>query len=62
MLFRSPPMSLKQLAVNGSDISTLGITGKKIGEVLGFLLEQVIDGNCENDRDSLIALIRNKYL
>ncbi|MBP3335051.1 MAG: HD domain-containing protein [Ruminiclostridium sp.] len=57
-----PPMSLKQLAVNGSDISKLGITSKKIGEVLGFLLEQVIDGNCENDRDSLIALIRNKYL
>ena len=56
------PMSLKQLEVNGSDVSKLGITGKKIGEALGFLLEQVIDGNCENDRDSLITLIKNKYL
>ena len=55
-------MSLKQLKVSGSDISELGITGKKIGEALSFLLEQVIDGNCENNRNSLLALIRNKYL
>lgn len=56
------PMSLKQLKVSGSDVSELGITGKKIGEALSFLLEQVIDGNCENNRNSLLALIRNKYL
>lgn len=61
-LENEPPMSLKQLKVSGSDISELGITGKKIGEALSFLLEQVIDGNCKNNRNSLLALIRNKYL
>ena len=55
-------MSLKQLKVSGSDISELGITGKKIGEALSFLLEQVVNGNCENDKDSLLALIENNYL
>ena len=55
-------MSLKQLKINGSDISKLGISGRAIGEALDFLLEQVIDGNCENDRDSLLTLIKNNYL
>ena len=27
-----------------------------------FLLEQVVNGNCENDKDSLLALIENNYL
>ena len=61
-LENEPPMSLKQLKVSGSDISELGITGKKIGEALSFLLEQVVNGNCENDKDSLLALIENNYL
>lgn len=55
-------MSLKQLKVNGSDISRLGFTGKEIGQALNFLLEQVVNGNCENDKDSLLALIENNYL
>lgn len=61
-LENEPPMNLKQLKVNGSDISMLGITGREIGEALSFLLEQVIDGNCENDKDSLLTLIKNKYM
>lgn len=61
-LENEPPMSLKQLKVNGSDISKLGISGREIGEALSFLLGQVIDGNCENDKDSLLTLIKSKYL
>lgn len=61
-LQNEPPMSLKQLKVNGSDISRLGFTGKEIGKALNFLLEQVVNGNCENDKDSLLALIENNYL
>lgn len=61
-LENEPPMSLKQLKVNGSDISKLGISGRIIGEALSFLLGQVIDGNCENDKDSLLTLIKSKYL
>lgn len=61
-LQNEPPMSLKQLKVNGSDISRLGFTGKEIGKALNFLLEQVVNGNCKNDKDSLLALIENNYL
>lgn len=61
-LENEPPMDLKQLKVNGSDISQLGISGRKIGEALSFLLEQVIDGNCKNDKDSLLTFVKNNYL
>ena len=58
-LENEPPMNLKELKVNGKDLSELGISGKKIGESLRFLLEQVVDGNCENDKDKLIALLKS---
>lgn len=58
-LENEPPMSLKELKVNGKDMVELGISGKKTGESLRFLLEQVIDGNCENDKDKLIALLKS---
>ena len=61
-LENEPPMDLKQLKVNGADISQLGISGRKIGEALSFLLEQVIDGNCKNDKDSLLTFVKNNYL
>lgn len=54
------PMNLKQLKVNGSDLAALGISGKAIGESLRYLLEQVIDGACENDKEKLIALIKSR--
>ncbi len=47
--------SLKQLAVNGKDIKALGYSGKEIGDKLNFLLELVIDGKCENEKDALLA-------
>lgn len=59
-LEKEPPMSLKELKVNGSDLALLGINGKETGETLRFLLEQVIDGNCENNKDKLIALIKSR--
>lgn len=46
--------SLKHLAVNGRDLLEIGFKGKKIGEILDILLEQVIDGQTENERVILI--------
>ncbi len=46
--------SLKQLAVNGHDLKALGYEGAEIGEKLDRLLELVIDGECENEKDALI--------
>lgn len=49
--------SLRQLAVNGNDMKALGYEGEQIGEKLNELLELVIDGKCENERNALIAAL-----
>ncbi len=52
--------TLSKLAVKGSDIAALGIFPQnKIGKVLFSLLEKVMDGECENDKNSLIKLAEN---
>lgn len=49
--------TLGALAVRGADLIALGIPkGRKVGEALGFLLDCVIDGRCENKRRELLAL------
>ena len=49
--------SLKDLNLNGHDVSSLGLTGKSIGTALNFALEAVIDGT-ENNKEVLIKLIK----
>lgn len=52
--------TLSKLAVKGSDIAALGIFPQnKIGKVLYSLLEKVMDGECENDKNSLIKFAKN---
>ncbi len=46
--------SLSTLAVNGSDLSAIGIKGRRIGETLNALLEEVIDGKVKNVKQDLI--------
>ncbi len=49
--------SLKELAVNGQDIMTLGVEkGPQVGELLDFLLNAVIDGSVSNDRKQLMEM------
>ena len=51
--------TLSKLAVKGSDIDALGIFPQnRIGSVLHTLLEKVIDGDCENDKDSLLKIAK----
>lgn len=45
---------LGDLAVNGTDILSLGIKGKAVGEVLDYLLEGVIDDRFMNNKEELI--------
>lgn len=56
ILAKQECFSLKQLAVNGYDLIDAGVTnGKQIGDALQLLLDAVIDGAVNNDKDSLLA-------
>ncbi len=46
--------SLKDLAVKGDDLLSLGLRGKEIGFTLDTLLKAVIEEKCQNNRDSLL--------
>ncbi|MDO4744954.1 MAG: CCA tRNA nucleotidyltransferase [Bacillota bacterium] len=53
--------SLKDLAVGGNDIIALGVQpGPEVGRILAELLEAVIEGECENEKEALLA--RAKHL
>ena len=43
--------TLKNLAIDGSDVMALGVPeGKEVGQWLRYALEQVMDGHWENDK------------
>ena len=60
LLRKDACFSLKQLAVNGWDMAALGLEGPAIGQMLQALLEAVMDGAADNDRDALLALAKGK--
>ena len=47
--------SLKDLAVDGNDVIALGITGKAVGEVLDFLLGEVLAERLPNEKAALVC-------
>ena len=54
LLAERPCYTLKDLAVNGTDLLALGYRGKAVGETLDRLLRQVMDGRLPNDRQALL--------
>ncbi len=47
--------SLKDLAVNGKDLMSIGYeSGKELGNTLNELLQLVIDGECPNEKEKLL--------
>jgi len=51
--------TLKGLAIDGTDILALGAeTGPAVGEILSTLLDGVMEGRLENEREALIAAAR----
>lgn len=47
--------SLKDLAVNGKDLMSIGYkSGKELGNTLNRLLQLVIDGDCPNEKEKLL--------
>ena len=52
--------SLKDLAINGRDLIKAGVPqGREIGKVLNYLLDMVIDGQIENDKEKLLETAKN---
>ena len=50
-------LSLKDLAVKGSDLIALGYEGPAIGKALQQLLELVLDEQVENEKDALLRAL-----
>lgn len=51
---------IKSLEINGNDVMKItGLsTGKEIGKILKLCLEMVLNGECENSRESLIKAVK----
>ena len=55
LLATNPCVTLKQLAIRGSDLTRAGIPGgKAVGECLRYLLEQVMEDTLPNDQGALL--------
>lgn len=47
--------SLRDLEINGSDLLSMGVPeGKKLGMILGRLMEEVVDGTLKNQHEALM--------
>lgn len=57
---RRDPLARGDLAVTGRDLQGLGLAGRKVGEVLGVLLDRVLDDPGLNTRDALLAIARER--
>ena len=58
LLAQDACFSLKQLAVKGGDVMTLGLKGPAVGEMLQCLLEKVLEESLPNEREALLAWAR----
>lgn len=54
LLAKNACFTLRDLAVNGYDLQSMGLQGREIGILLEELLEQVIDGQLPNQREELL--------
>lgn len=56
-------LSLKSLAVNGTDLIEAGFEkGKQLGEILAFLLEKVLEEPDLNEKQILLELAKRRFL
>lgn len=56
-------MTVRDLAINGRDIIQLGIPqGKRIGEILNYLLELVLENPEYNTKEKLIDIVQREFI
>lgn len=57
------PVSIKQLNINGDELKKMGIPeGRKIGKILNYLMERVLENEELNNRETLIQIIEKEQL
>ncbi len=57
------PLTVKDLKINGYDLIALGINpGKSIGEILGYLLDIVLEKPEINEKKLLLSIVKEKYI
>ena len=54
------PTNLKELAVSGQDLLDKGLSGRKVGEILDFLLELAVKTG-KNNSDFLLERAKSKF-
>ncbi len=54
LLSQDACFSLRQLAVDGRDMMSLGLSGRAVGDMLRALLEQVLEEKLPNERNALL--------
>ena len=59
ILSRKECFSLKDLAVDGNDMQSIGLKGEKIGRALEFCLNEVIEERAENEKNALLESVKN---
>jgi tRNA nucleotidyltransferase (CCA-adding enzyme) len=55
---RGDPLTRSDLAISGSDLEALGVSGPQVGKILATLLDRVIEDPRVNTRDRLLSLAR----
>jgi tRNA nucleotidyltransferase (CCA-adding enzyme) len=55
---RKDPLTRSDLAITGTDVQELGVSGPRIGELLAALLDRVLEDPALNTRETLFALAR----
>lgn len=58
ILERGEPYRICDLDVNGNDLKSLGFSGRQVGEKLGQILDKVIDGVLQNEKDEIMDYIK----
>ena len=51
-------LNIRDLAVNGHDVMSLGFNGREVGCALSLLLDAVIDERVKNNRDELLEFLK----
>lgn len=63
ILNEKQPLIVKDLAVNGYDLMSIGIeSGIKMGKILNYLLERVLENSDLNTKEKLLAIVMKEWV